>query len=146
MELVNKLNFTRELPPRLPTLEEECKRGTEVENRGRDFPSSFPHLISILSTTHLPLPASSLLTIWASLRSGLHRRVCQNSSEKQGGEGIRKETSGERNNMTRWEVMALRIPISGWDSAPIMEFDLGPSSLFLSLEALLSVCIFPGMG
>lgn len=58
-----------------------------MENRGRDFPSSFPPLISILSTTHLPLPASSLLTIRASPRSGLHRRVCQNSSEKQGGEG-----------------------------------------------------------
>lgn len=116
-----------------------------MENRGRDFPSSFPHLISILSTTHLPLPASSLLTIRASLRSGLHRRVCQNSSEKQGGEGEEGDKR-RRKQHDSWEVMALRIPISGWDSIPIMEFDLGPSSLLLSLEALLSVCIFPGMG
>lgn len=48
---------------------------------------SFPPLISILSATHPPLPASSLLTIQISPRLGLHRRVCQFSSEKQGGEG-----------------------------------------------------------
>lgn len=51
------------------------------------FSFSFPHLISILSTTHPPLPASSLLTIRVSPHPGLHRRVCQFSSEKQGGEG-----------------------------------------------------------
>lgn len=101
MELVNKLNFTRELPPRLPALEEECERGTEVENRGRDFPSSFPHLISILSPTYLPLPASSLLTIRASLRSGLHRAVSVRTLLRNKEVKVRKETSGERNNVTR---------------------------------------------
>lgn len=56
-----------------------------------------------------------------------------------------KETNGEEESMRwRWQEMAVRISILGWDSISIIDIDLRSLLCCLSQGALLSVCLFTG--